>query len=325
MQSEEVQPDTSINGFMAAIDKLDRDLKQAARTLGRRQIRFLVDTYYQVQHFRIASSAQARTNAEGAEPNRLLVWNQDQMTSLEKNIQRALQEFSDTYTVGKWMMSICGIGPVISAGLLAHLEIEPWKCVKGKKPGSFCNRANPHGPECHAVSMATGCHFWRFAGLDPTVKWEKGQKRPWNAELKCLVAFKAGECFVKVQSRESDVYGKLYRERKDLEIARNLEGKFKATAEAVLESKRIGKDTEAYKHYSQGMLPPAHLHSRARRWAVKMFLSHVHAAMFEDFYGKPAPRPYIFDHPELGDHRHYIPVPNWPFEEKGKSLKDMGD
>jgi hypothetical protein len=53
----------------------------------------------------------------------------------------------------------------------------------------------------------------------------KGQKRPHNAKLKVL-CWKIGDSFVKQQSRENDVYGKVYGERKRLELERNDAGLF---------------------------------------------------------------------------------------------------
>ena len=43
----------------------------------------------------------------------------------------------------------------------------------------------------------TAGKLWAFAGLNPEVKWEAGQKRPWNARLKMLLVYKAGESFIK--------------------------------------------------------------------------------------------------------------------------------
>lgn len=191
--------------------------------------------------------------------------------------------------------SICGIGPVITAGLLSTLDVR--KCK-------------------------TAGHFWRFAGLDPTMKWEKGQKRPWNARLKCLCAFKVGESFVKVQGREKDFYGKLFAERKAQETDGNVRGNYAERAKESLAAKNFGKETEARKAYEAGHLPKAHIHARARRWTVKLFLSHVHHAMYEDYFGSPPPVPYVFSHCE-GDHRHYISPPNWPWSKGGRPLTEL--
>ena len=51
---------------------------------------------------------------------------------------------------------------------------------------------------------------------------------------------------------------------------------------------------------------------RARRKAVKLFLSHLHEVWFYIHTGgQRAPRPYAIEH--LG-HAHYIEVPNAPWD-----------
>ena len=60
----------------------------------------------------------------------------------------------------------------------------------------------------------------------------------------------------------------------------------------ILTKKKIGKDTDAYKAYSIGKLPPAHLHARATRYAVKLFLAHLHEVMYVQHHGRKPPLPY---------------------------------
>lgn len=286
---EEVEPDIS----WEAITKLDSDLKLASRQLGPREARWLVDIYYQVQAFRVRSKEQIRS--AGDEPNAVLQWTHNTMRSVENNIKRSLGEFAAEYTVGQWLQSLVGIGPVISAGLLAGFDV----------------RDRP-----------TAGHFWRFCGLEPTVKWEKKSKRPWNAGLKVLVAFKLGECFVKFQNNRNDFYGGLFRQYKAEIAADNDAGKFATQCEEILSAKKFGKTTEAFKHYSAGRLPPAHVHARARRKAVKIFVSHLHHVMWSDFYGSDPVKPYIFVHGET-PHSHYIAPPNWPGAFDGKCLTEL--
>ena len=119
---------------------------------------------------------------------------------------------------------------------------------------------------------------------------------------------KVGESFVKVSSNENDFYGKLYLQRKDAEIAGNEAGKFADQAAAKLERFNIGKTTEAYKWYSGGKLPPAHVHARAKRWAVKLFLAHYQFVAFREEFGFDPPKPYVLD---ILGHADYIQVPNY--------------
>jgi hypothetical protein len=263
------------------LERLSRDLKASARLLTPSQARYLVDFYYQMQEYRIRAAAQDRAFNESGEPHELVTWVLGAMQTLENDIRRALDSYSESDPVGVWAKSIHGIGPVIAAGLLAHIDIE-------KAP--------------------TVGHIWRFAGLDPTTKWEKKTKRPWNAQLKVL-CWKAGESFIKVSNSPKDTYGHVYAERKVWEQDRNERGEYAEQAAGVLEAKKISKDTEAYKWYSQGKLPPAHIHARARRYAVKLFIAHYHHVAYECRYGVPPPKPYVLEH--LG-HAHYIAPPNWP-------------
>jgi len=251
-----------------------RDLKEASESLSKQEVRYLVDTYYMMQEDRIRAAAQIRAMSETGEPHSVLEWLLEQSQILEDQIKLALDVYTMFDPVGKWSRSIKGIGPVISAGLLAHIDI---------------TRAPTVG------------HIWRYAGLDPTVKWGKGQKRPWNARLKVL-CYKIGESFVKVKNRGS-FYGEVYAERKALEQQRNEALEFKDQAEQALQEKNYGKDTDAYKWYKKGMLPPARIHARARRYAVKLFLSHWHHIAYLNHYGEEPPLPYPI---AIQGHAHYI-------------------
>ena len=83
----------------------------------------------------------------------------------------------------------------------------------------------------------------------------------------------------------------------------------------------LGKDGEHYQSGRSGdipvivrrkpgtgpqLLPPGRIHARARRYAVKLFVSHLHHVMYEAEFGTPPPKPYIFTRPE---HTHFIAPP----------------
>jgi len=329
------------------LQALSRDIREAATMLSRQEVRFLVDYYYQTQEDRKRGSNQVRSVEEAGEPHKVLDWLASNTNILEKNIAKALAAYSDAHPVGRWAESIVGIGPIISAGLLANIDIQ-------KSP--------------------TVGHIWRFAGLDPTQKWggkkvadaavsayrkenhsksrrdaptekdakllalemsglnpdsvlqlatsdQKGDKkpltwdslskalavRPFNAGLKTL-CWKIGESFVKVSNNPNDIYGHLYVERKEQEIARNEAGEFASQAADKLARQNIGKGTDAYKSYIEGKLPPAHIHARAKRWAVKLFLAHWHHVAYDIEYGTLPPKPYILTQE---GHTHYVAPPHW--------------
>ena len=269
--------------------RISKDMVQALRQGGGgitdTEVRFLVDLYYASQKTRIRLNNQikglgrdAKKTEKKEEPHELLDWALAQWVLFESQVKRAMAAYTEGHFMSWFFEQTVGVGPIISAGLLAHIDIH-------KAP--------------------TVGHIWSFAGLNPDMKWEKGQKRPWNASLKTL-CWKAGDSFVKVSGRKDAVYGQIYRQRKQYEIDRNDRGENKDAAARYLKEKRFGKDTEAYKAYSQGTLPAGQLDARARRYAVKLFLSHLHWRWYEEEIGEAPPKPYILTH---GEHAHFIAPP----------------
>lgn len=280
--------DTNMSDYieLEALNKLKRDIKNAGTTLSKEEARYLVDLYYQMQEYRKASDNQVRQlqKEDNKEPHETLAFFANNFRTLERNIKSVLQVYAESKPIGQWMLSICGIGPVISAGLMANIDI---------------------------TKVQTAGQIQAFAGLDPTREWNKGEKRPYNARLKTL-CWKIGQCFIKVQNNEEDVYGKIFAIRKAYEIERNEKGELADQAKAKLEKYNIGKNTDAYKWYSQGKLPPAHINQRASRYAVKIFLSHLFSVWYEMEHKEKPPKPYAI---AILNHAHEIPIPNWPNED----------
>jgi hypothetical protein len=350
MTEQVVIPETTSE--FEAIEKLNKELRKASELVGLQEARHLVKLYYTVQNLRIRAGNQinAVERGEGVEPTDVIKHVKRAFKILENNIKISLMVFARQYTVGMWLQSICGIGPVLSAGFLSELDVR---------------------------NRPTAGHFMSFAGIIPGQEklWVKGAKRPWNADLKVL-CFKTAESFIKVQNNEKDVYGHLYALRKNYEWERNLKGELADQAQqkdpTVMPKGTqglVGKDTDAFEWYTGNisyqeareffeseqdmsklaakvkalkkkkkfiedaikcrMLPPAHIVARARRWVEKIFLSHVHHVMFMDYYQKDPPKPYIIQFGEklyedgVNKHTTMLKVPNWPLEEKGRSLQDL--
>lgn len=248
---------------LATVTRLARkDIQAATADLTDDLARYLVDYYYISQDDRKRAHNQERALDESGEPAAVIRWLGAQATTLEDQIKRVLDAYTTQHIMGSWMRDIHGVGPVIAAGLLAHIDI---------------TRAPTVG------------HIWRYAGLDPTVTWAKGQKRPWNAKLKTL-CWKIGQSFMKFHNDERCYYGHLYRQRKDYEIARNDRGDNAALAAEL--APKVGKTTEAHKHLTEGRLPPGQIDARARRYAVKQFLADLHAEWHRRHFGTEPPLPY---------------------------------
>lgn len=260
--------------WLPPVLKLSKDQKEASATLGPDEVRFLVDKYYEIQKGRIRANNQIKAVDRGPnrEPHAVLDWLKTQSTILEDQVNVALYGYANSKDMGRWLMSLYGIGPVIASGLLAHID---WT-----KP--------------------TVSHIWRFAGLDPDCKWlgrEKAEeivkaegtedftqlvencclkvkrwsrsyyasvqaqgerptktnfiawlaRRPWNSSLRTL-CWKAAQSFIKFQNKPKDMYGKYYVLRKTFEIANNDQGRYADQAE--VKKAIVAKSTDAWPWYA---------------------------------------------------------------------------
>ncbi len=284
---------TTIDATPEFQERLSRDLRNASRILTAEEARYLVDLYYKMQKQRIATgntvaaiARDARKEGREPEPNLLLSFFHNQEEALEGQIKASLDRYSLSQPWGKWMRAVHGIGPVIASGFLAHFDIE-------KAP--------------------TAGHMLRFAGQDPTSKWEKGQKKPWNSDLK-VICWHAGNSFIKFRGSKKDMYGKLYDTRKNYELIRNSSGELAEQAKGYLERFNFSRDTVAKSFYEKGMLPPGHIHARVRKWIVRLFISHMHDVGYFIHYGNTGPRPYANEYlrelliEKLG-HAHIVAPP----------------
>jgi hypothetical protein len=246
----------------------------------------LVYMYGDIQASRIACGNQVAALEKAGVELVYLAKQKEALHTLEKEIKNQLAKHlnGDSDILTRWALSICGIGEVAVASLQVHVDI---------------------------AKLQTAGELWSFAGLNPSAEWKAKTKRPWNADLK-RTCYLIGESFVKVHNREDDIYGHVWAERKLLENERNEEGRF--ADQAAKKLKQVGKNTEAYKHYSQGKLPPAHIHARAKRYAVKLFLSHYFEVGYTALHGERPNLPYAIAHKQ---HVHYIPPPGieWVEEE----------
>lgn len=313
---------------LTPIARLTRDIKLGALTLGDHEARYLVDAYYIIQDDRKRSKSQLNELSKAGEPNSVIEWLFDQNETLENQIKVALDHYTQAHPVGAFMRGTTGIGPVISAGLLAHIDI---------------------------TKAPTAGHIWQFAGIagDNQRPWLKGEKRPFNATLKVL-CYKAGDSFMKFSNHEKCYYGHTYKYRKNYEQYGNDEGKY--VEQANVGAERVKKTTDAWPWYAgcypagttkrfadcdglkikevsstkrteimnkwrleflRGvkrepgtglpMLPPGHIDARARRYAVKLFLSHLHDEWYRIHFKKEPPLPYPIVH--IPGHEHFVALP----------------
>jgi hypothetical protein len=263
-------------------NRFSRDIRAMTVELDSRSARELVAAYYNLQTNRIAFAAQARELSKTNSPNELIEYLSHNLGIMEKALKAPLGSYANNSVVGAWAMSQYGIGPVLSAGLMAHIDI---------------------------TKASTAGAVWRYAGLDPTQKWEKGKPRPFNAELKTL-CWKIGQSFMKFSGKDECFYGQLYKQDKARRVAKNEAGDYTDFANSILSTNNF-KVNQTRKTLESGKLSDAQIDAQARRFAVKIFLSHYHAVAYQAYHGNPAPRTYVIAH---GDHVHEIAIPNNPFE-----------
>lgn len=285
------------------IEQLGKEIVRIKHTMADAEARLIVRKYFDIQRMRIGIRLAQGSAAKRDIPNDILMYLGDQTEMLEKELQRLLLPYVKASEVGRWMLGVKGIGPVIAAGMLSEFKIE---------------------------RAPTAGRFLSFAGQCEGQKLVKGQLRTWNAHLK-VVCYYAGEAFVKVANREGAYYGNVYKWRKMYEWKKNLAGEYAAYAEKMMVEKTYASDTHAYAWYTgqyssadfRGqfiigkkaedgngikMLPPAQIHARSKKYAVRMFIYHLHHVWYESVYKQPPPLPYPLAHQ---GHTDFYPPPSW--------------
>ena len=130
---------------------------------------------------------------------------------------------------------------------------------------------------------------------------------PYNIKLK-VIMYLIGDSFMKRSNHPDSLYGRLYKERKAYELFKNERGDYKKEAARALSEKHF-QNKEVEEIYKSGKLTAGHIDMRARRWAEKIFLSHLFEIMYMAEYHKAPPKVYALSHLE---HNDYIP-PEVPY------------
>lgn len=173
----------------------------------------------------------------------------------------------------------------------------------------------------HYRSIVNGLNYLKKKpDDDPYKKWKDSyskdglekylSKVPYSQDMKVL-CYKIGDSFVK-QSNKGSLYGRLYKERKAQEMAKNEAGEYANYARVCLERRKGNGAEKTLQTYHAGKLPDIQIERRARRYAVQIFISHVFEAMYIDKYGKyPAD---IYTVANMENHQDYIGPENDYFD-----------
>ena len=332
--------------------RLSKDIKSELKTIesiSKAEIKTLVNLYYQVQAFRKASREQIRSIEQGRSGSNktdgniaILDWANKNMAVIEKGIVDSLELIALSSKVGQWLYSIIGIGPVLAAGLMSYFDISkakyatafhsygglndnnrPW--LGKEKSTNIINNILDGSKTItndHVIKIAAATQ-WKYEYLVNNAydqakdKWSKADlikacaKVPYNRDLKTLL-WKVGDQFHWNINNPNSLYGTLMSQRLTQETIKNNNGEFADQAAEKLKNFNISKSTTAYKAYSQGKLPDAHLIARAARWTEKIFVSHLFEEMYRVEYDKVPPRFYALA--QLGDEHNKDIEPEIPYD-----------
>lgn len=246
------------------------------------EVRYVVETYYDIQQVRNQNGNRAKRLEREGLPAELMGVLTAGMEDVEKHIRKVMKKWALARPLGEWAMQIVGIGPVISAGLMAWLAQST-----GRHPSSF----------------------WRYAGLMPGQRRQRNKKLDYNPKLKTL-CWKIGSSLVMQSNNPDSLYGRLYRERKAYETAKNEAGDYSDQAEKSLAEKSWKRNTSAKEKLLAGRLPDGHIDERCRRYAYKILVAHFWMANFAiEHPGERIPQPWVLEH---GGHVDFI-EPEVPF------------
>lgn len=330
--------------------KLTKDLKTEIMNIGsvdKSEVKMLVDLYYQQQKYRKSLREQIRSIEQGRATGTdntnvaILNWVLNNVVILEHGISKILELVVSSDKVGRWLMDIVGIGHVLAAGLLASFDVKgreyatqfisyaglndnnrPWLGKEKSKEiindivGKTKVITNDMVYEIANKTQWPYNYLMQKAYDQEKYKWSKDKliaacsMIPYNKEVKTLM-FKVGSSFQWMCNKPNSLYGRLYSERKQLELKRNEEGANKEYCEKALATKTFDKSTETYKAYSAGKIPLAQINMRAIRWVEKIFISHLFEEMYRVEYNKVPPRYYSLVHME-GQHNKDI-APEVPY------------
>lgn len=334
-----------LTGIVGSIKKLQKDLSKVSQ-LSTREIRYLVDTYYRMQEMRKSTGNQIFALNNLQEPNELIDWFYKNTMVLEGELKKMLQAYSETKDIGRWMMSLRGVGPVISAGMISWVDVKKastagavWRFAGVEPSAIWLSKKEAEnwlkGKEINEQTVADAAVEFnkKFETLlyDATHKYSNKKvseikltrdslvnaliRRPWNQKFKVL-CWKFADCIVKHNGtgkvKVGNLYHRLYAQRKAYEENNNQNFAYADLAEKRMSE--VAKSTEAYKYYKKGQLPPAHITSRVYRWMAKIFLAHLHEKMYWKEFNCPPPNPYVLEH--MG-HKDKVSPPESEYDREG--------
>lgn len=177
--------------------------------------------------------------------------------------------------------------------LAGKLPIAEWFDHEDQSGAGYGSLAAIIGSAGDLHNYPTVARFWKRMSL---AVMPNGRQRPMRdatlakehgySKERRSVTWKVGVSLLRVQTvtarkggrNEPGPYRIVYDTRKEYEEAKNAAGDYAEQAAKRLSEANFDKKTSAYKAYSQGKLPPLHIHARCQRYMEKRFLRKLWAA-----------------------------------------------
>lgn len=242
-------------------------------------IRELISAYYDMENISEKYKNRSKTISKLDSPNDLLKLYREQIRNNKYSLAYIFKNYANNFISGKWTLSQYGIKPVHAATLLAYVDVTKSPTVNS---------------------------LWRYSGLDPNYN----KNNNWNNELK-FMSNKLGEIFQSLQDNTQSIYGQLYSVDLERRISKNDLKEYAEKAEQILQSKHVDKNSTEYECLTEGYLSINHIEAQAKRFAVKIFLSHYHAIAYQENYGV---KPVRSDNLQTPNGSTRIDIPNNPFQ-----------
>lgn len=261
-----------------------------------REIRLLVSSYYEIQKLRIQNSNRMKMLERDYEisEDQAKDYHETVIKALvvtEKDIEKRVRKYvRKQHIFARWIgPHVKGVAELLAGAMLSGIE----------DIGKFANVAK----------------LWKYCGVglndDKSIqKRRRGEKINYSPFLK-TACWKIGESFVKTGDR--GYYGKMYAKYKADEVRKLTEQGFtilpaEEVKKKIEEAVKLDKNA-AYQNL--GLFSQGHVHNRAKRKTVKLFLSHLWT-VWREMEDLPVTEPYIIAN-EPEKHSYYAP-PGWDKE-----------
>lgn len=286
------------------LPSVSKDVRIAAADMSIQEARMILKDYVNMQGVQQSTRAHVRLLKKQGTSNAALNFIANNTDYIRRyQFREILGIWGDQYPEARWAKSIRGIGPIIGAGLICHINFD-----KVNSSSSLAYRAGLTPDSRRMTMRAADALIVRSMDLygdttltDDHIKWictqenldfesfhkfcrKKGKPYNWNKLLIALrwpsydpmlkkICIMMGNDFIKHKS----LYQDLYRARLKWEMDNDEAGLYKAAAAKQLKAYNFKPWKEPFKVYSTGHLPFPHLKERAKRYAEKIFLAHYYS------------------------------------------------